>query len=205
MHREQLLHLLQRHQAPFIEEAGFRRRALDFVRRHPDCFNCDLLPAHVTGSAWVLSPDRERALMLLHGKHNRWFQPGGHADGQADILQVALREVHEETGLAREHIRLVTEDVFDLDIHTIPASPEFPQHDHIDVRFLVEIDDRLEIPGSHESHAVLWVPLQHVSRYNNNRSCWRMVEKSRRLRTAEHVDDPVPAHRVPGPGTRPGY
>lgn len=147
----------------------------------------DLLPAHVTGSAWVVSPDREQALLLLHGKHHRWFQPGGHADGQADILQVALRETHEETGLAPEQIRLVEEDVFDLDIHTIPASPHFPMHEHIDVRFLLEIDDRLPVPGSDESNDILWVPLQHVSRYNNCRSLWRMVEKTRRLRTYQHT------------------
>ncbi|WP_018146202.1 MULTISPECIES: NUDIX hydrolase [unclassified Thioalkalivibrio] len=187
MHRAQLLDLLARHQTTFIEEAGYVRRALEFVSEHPDCFHCDLLPAHVTGSAWVVSPDREQALLLLHGKHHRWFQPGGHADGQADILQVALRETHEETGLAPEQIRLVEEDVFDLDIHTIPASPHFPMHEHIDVRFLLEIDDRLPVPGSDESNDILWVPLQHVSRYNNCRSLWRMVEKTRRLRTFRHT------------------
>ncbi len=187
MHRAQLLELLAQHQTPFIEEAGFVHRALDFVHAHPDCFHCDLLPAHVTGSAWVVSPDRERALLLLHGKHYRWFQPGGHADGQADILQVALREIREETGLPADVIRLVAEDVFDLDIHTIPDRPGFPMHEHIDVRFLLEIDDRLPVPGSDESHAILWVPLQHVSRYNNSRSLWRMVEKTRRMRTDLHI------------------
>lgn len=190
MHRAQLLDLLSRHRTRFIEETGFVRRALDFVRGHENCFDCDLLPAHVTGSAWVVSPDRERVLLLLHGKHHRWFQPGGHADGQADILQVALRETHEETGLAPDQIRLVAEDVFDLDVHTIPASPKFPMHEHYDVRFLLEIDDRLPVPGSHESHEILWVPLQHVSRYNNSRSLWRMVEKTRQMRTWVHTHPP---------------
>jgi hypothetical protein len=50
------------------------------------------------------------------------------------------------------------------------------------VRFLVEIDDSLPIPGNDESHDILWVELSQVPRYNNNRSTWRMTEKTRQLR-----------------------
>jgi 8-oxo-dGTP pyrophosphatase MutT (NUDIX family) len=139
---------------------------------------------HVTGSAWVVSPDFSQALILHHVKQDQWFQPGGHADGDADILRVALRETSEETGLAPEHVRLLTDEVFDVDIHTIPPSQHDDWHDHIDIRFLVEIDNHLPVPGNDESHEVLWVDLREVSAYNNNRSTWRMVEKTRRLRSA---------------------
>jgi 8-oxo-dGTP pyrophosphatase MutT (NUDIX family) len=120
--------------------------------------------------------------MLHHKKHDQWFQPGGHADGQADILAVALRETREETGLDPAVVQLLSEDIFDVDIHAIPAMDSDPPHQHIDVRFLVEIDDTLDIPGNSESHQVLWVPLNRVSYFNNNRSTYRMVEKTRRLR-----------------------
>ena len=73
--------------------------------------------------------------------------------------------------------------MFDVDIHTIPASHRGPQHQHFDIRFLVEMDDDLEIPGNDESHEILWVPLAEVARFNNNRSTHRMVEKTRRMRT----------------------
>ena len=122
------------------------------------------------------------ALVCVGRKHDQLFQPGGHADGDADILRVALRETSEETGLDPSHIRLVNGEVFDLDIHTIPASPRGPRHDHYDIRFLVEMDDDLEIPGNHESHEILWVPLEDVASFNNNRSTHRMVEKTRRMR-----------------------
>ncbi|KPV39227.1 nucleoside triphosphate hydrolase [Thiohalorhabdus denitrificans] len=184
MHRRELLTLLDSHRTHFPEEAGFVDRARRFVLDHPDCFHRDLLPGHVTGSAWVVNPARDRALMLHHGKHDRWFQPGGHADGDADILRVALRETAEETGLEPDRIRLVDGTVFDLDHHVIPAQAHFPEHFHFDVRFLVEIDDRLPVPGSVESHEVLWLPLNEVPRLNNNRSTWRMLEKTRRLRTS---------------------
>jgi len=121
-------------------------------------------------------------LMMHHRKHDQWFQPGGHADGDADILRVALRETVEETGLESGQVRLLSSDVFDVDIHTIPAIGDEPQHEHIDIRFLVEIDDSHDVPGNDESHEVSWVDLHNVSRFNNNRSTYRMVEKTRLMR-----------------------
>ncbi len=187
MHRQELLGMLDRHQTRFMEEAAYVARARAFVTGHSDCFYRELWPGHVTGSAWVVSPDRSRVLMLHHRKHEQWFQPGGHADGDADILRVALRETAEETGLDPAQVRLLDTEPFDVDIHTIPPIGSDPRHEHIDIRFLVEIDDSLFIPGNDESHQVIWVPLSQVSRYNNNRSTHRMVEKTRRMRDGNSV------------------
>ncbi len=174
--------MLAAHKSLFMEEAAYTQRAMAFVAQHPDCFSRQLLHAHVTGSAWVVNPERTMALLMHHRKHGQWFQPGGHADGESDILAVALRETAEESGIDPAHIRLVSPRIFDLDIHRIPAYPPDPEHEHIDVRFLLEIDDRLPVPGNDESHEVRWVPLHEVSRYNNNRSTYRMVMKTRQLR-----------------------
>ncbi len=182
MHRRELLDLLARHQTRFMDESAFLARAQTFVSAHQDCFHRDLWPAHVTGSTWVVNPDRSRVLLLHHRKHDQWFQPGGHADGDGDILRVALRETAEETGLDPAQVRLVSTDIFDVDIHAIPAMHHDPRHEHIDIRFLVEIDDRLPVPGNDESHEVRWTSLTAVSRFNNNLSTWRMVEKTRRMR-----------------------
>ena len=182
MHRSELLELLSRYRTRFLDEAAHLARTRAFVEQHQDCFCSALWPGHVTGSAWVVNPRRDRVVLLHHRKLDQWFQPGGHADGDADILRVALRETAEETGLNPYHIRLVADDIFDLDIHRIPARTGSPRHEHYDVRFLVEIDDRLEIRGNQESHDVRWVDLAGVSRFNNNRSTYRMVEKTRRIR-----------------------
>lgn len=183
MHRQELLQLLNNHSTRFMDEAGFVARARAFVETNADCFHRDHWPAHVTGSAWVVSPDRSRVLMMHHRKLGQWFQPGGHADGDADILRVALRETAEETGLETRQVRLLHMEVFDVDVHSIAASEHDPRHEHIDIRFLVEIDDSLPVPGNDESHEVLWVRLNEVSTYNNNRSTWRMTEKTRRMRS----------------------
>jgi 8-oxo-dGTP pyrophosphatase MutT (NUDIX family) len=184
MHREQLLHLLENYRGLFNTEGGYIARISRFVRQHQDCFDRQLWPGHITGSAWVVNPQRDKVLLLHHRKHDQWFQPGGHADGDADILRVALRETQEETGLPPDVIRLINDRIFDVDIHTIPVSERGPEHLHFDIRFLVEIDDRIPVPGNRESHEILWIPLEEVTKYNNNLSTCRMLEKSRRLRTA---------------------
>ncbi len=182
MHRQELLKLLEQHDTRFMEEAAYVERARAFVEAHEDCFYRELRPAHVTGSVWVVNPARDKALLLHHRKHDQWFQPGGHADGDADILRVSLRETSEETGLDSSHIRLVDGKLFDVDIHAVPHGVDDTGHEHIDCRFLVEMDDDIEIPGNDESHDVIWVPLWQVARFNRNRSTHRMVEKTRRLR-----------------------
>ena len=196
MHRAELLNLLKRHETRFMDEAGYVRRAIDFVENHSDCFYRELWPMHVTGSAWVISPDRERVLMMHHRKHDQWFQPGGHADGDHDILRVALKETSEETGLDLSQVKLLHAAIFDLDIHIIPPMGDDPRHQHIDVRFLVEIDDSIPVPGNDESHEVLWMRLVEVSRYNNNRSTYRMVEKTRYLRNVLESGDQAPANML---------
>lgn len=186
MHRQALLKLLDAHHTRFMDESAFVRKASAFIARHEDCFYRELSPAHVTGSAWVVNPTRDRVLLLHHRKHDQWFQPGGHADGDSDILRVALRETAEESGLDPSRIRLVDPSIFDVDIHDIPPTLHMgktePAHQHIDIRFLLEIDEHLSLPGSDEAHQVLWVPLHQATRFNHNRSTWRMVEKTRHLR-----------------------
>lgn len=140
---------------------------------------------HVTASAWVVNPARSRVLMVHHGKLHQWFQPGGHADGDNDVMRVALREASEESGLDETHIRLLSEQIFDVDIHWVPDTEKAPAHGHIDIRFLVEADDSLSVPGSDESHEVRWIDLHEVSAYSRLRSTWRMLDKTRRLRGSQ--------------------
>jgi 8-oxo-dGTP pyrophosphatase MutT (NUDIX family) len=169
-----------------MDEVAYVRRAIELINRDERVFE-RAMPIHVTASTWVVSPDREKVLLMHHRKYGHWFQPGGHADGDPEVLRVALRECSEETGVAPEHIRLIDPAVFDIDIHSVPTVGEIPGHDHIDIRFVVEIDDRLAIPGNNESHDIRWFPLHEVMHYNNFRSTHRMLEKTRAMRNPVNI------------------
>ncbi|MBI2513820.1 MAG: NUDIX hydrolase [Opitutae bacterium] len=148
-----------------------------FIAAHPDCLSRTCLEGHLTASAWVVDPARSRVLLTHHRKLDLWIQLGGHADGEADLLAAALREVQEESGLTR--VRAVAAEIFDVDRHRIPARKTEPEHWHFDVRFLIEADPTEPVVVSDESHDVAWVSLADAVRLNSEEAIVRMVRKTR--------------------------
>ena len=129
---------------------------LDFFHSHPDVFLRRHPPGHFTGSAWLVSADGQRVLLTHHRKLGRWFQPGGHADGDSNLMRVALREAEEESGL----VDLVVEPaIFDLDRHLIPARGAEPAHWHYDVRFVVRATASEAFAVCEESLDLAWRPV----------------------------------------------
>ena len=174
MDRSSLIQEIKSYQTRFSEEAKFTAPFLDLLNQER-CFHRDHLPGHITGSAWIVNKDRTKVLLVHHAKLNRWLQPGGHADGEEDVLNVALRESDEETGV--KNFNVLQKTIFDLDIHTIPARKDFPQHEHYDIRFLIEANDHDEVVVSEESHDVKWIPLKDLATYNDEASILRLREK----------------------------
>ena len=165
-----------RHYTSYPEELVVVNQFLDLLK-HPRAYHRDHLPGHITGSAWIVNESRTKTLLIQHAKLNRWLQPGGHADGERDIPNVARREAEEETGLIK--IKLLREDIFDLDIHLIPDRKDFPQHWHYDVRFLFEGDEKDELLISDESTGLDWFELHSLKELTeNNNSIMRMVHKT---------------------------
>jgi 8-oxo-dGTP pyrophosphatase MutT (NUDIX family) len=174
--RQTLLRQLAAHR-PFNEhEARMRERISAFVEAHEDCFERSLAAGHVTGSAWVVDRGRTHVLLTHHAKLHKWLQPGGHADGDPDILRVALREAREETGLLS--LRPVSEEIFDVDAHDIPARGAEPAHVHYDIRFLLEADGQAPLTISTESHELAWVALDRVHELNTDESVLRLVART---------------------------
>lgn len=122
--------------------------------------------AHFTASAWIVNPKRDRVLMAWHNIYKTWAWTGGHADGESDLLAVALREAREETGV--EAIRPVTPDIYSLEILTVNSHVKRGQfvasHLHLNLTYLLEADDAQPIrPKPDENSAVAWLPLEEAA------------------------------------------
>ena len=129
---------------PFNEqEARDKAVILRFLEQHEDAFRRENLIAHMTASAWVVNPKRDRVLMVYHKIYDSWSWTGGHADGETDLLSVALREVTEETGVT--HVRPVSPEIVSLETLTVDGHEKrgqyVPSHLHLNVTYLLEADD----------------------------------------------------------------
>jgi 8-oxo-dGTP pyrophosphatase MutT (NUDIX family) len=171
--KPKLIQQLQSYHTGFPEEQKYIQQFLELLKSN-DAFLRTHLPGHITGSAWIVNRAKDQTLLVHHAKLNKWVQPGGHADGDENILQVALREAEEETGLKNFNVQ---ETIFDIDIHTIPARKDFPEHQHYDIRYLLEANVNELIVVSEESYDVKWVPLNKLEKLTSERSVLRMKEK----------------------------
>lgn len=124
-----------------------------FLAEHPGAAARSEVAGHLTGSALVVDAASERTLLMLHRKLGRWFQPGGHADGDANLAAVARREAQEETGIAG--LRVVVPAV-DVDVHRVEPPGEAP-HLHLDTRFVVVAPPGAAEHANEESLALRWV------------------------------------------------
>lgn len=182
MDRRKLTEALQNYTSDFKEEEAFALRFLELLL-NPNCYLRSNSEAHLTGSAWIVSPKYNRVLLVHHKKLNRWLQPGGHADGDENIYEVALKEAREETGLDKlqsDH------RIFDIDIHLIPARKAIPEHFHYDVRFLFLADEDENYTKNHESNDIKWIDIDLLGHYTAGEpSILRMVDKTKAFLVGE--------------------
>ena len=173
-----LMSKLFAYRSAYSEENAFKTRIMSFIATHSDCFERSCREGHITGSAWLVNPDGTKVLLTHHRKLNRWLQPGGHSDGDADTAAVALREATEESGIPNIHF--VSTDIFDLDIHPIPenATKGEGAHLHYDIRFLLQAPTE-DFVVSSESDALRWMSLSNLKRMHAQLtpSMIRMIEK----------------------------
>lgn len=173
MHRRNLLAAIESYAARYPEEVGVVGRFKALIENHAECFDRDCWHGHITGSAWLVSPDQQHLLLTHHRKLNMWLQLGGHSDGDPSTDEVAMREAREESGLA---VQLLNPDIFDLDVHEIPERKNDPAHYHFDVRYQIQAGgEKFRI--SEESLDLAWVKIDELERYTKEESILRMRRK----------------------------
>ena len=141
------------------QEERDRTVLLSMLKSGRDLWTRENETAHLTASAWVTNPTRTKVLMCYHNIYQSWSWLGGHADGDRDLLSVALREVGEESGLKSVHP--VRKDLFSLEILTVDGHEKrgryVSSHLHLNVTYLLEADDKEPlVVKPDENSAVGW-------------------------------------------------
>jgi 8-oxo-dGTP pyrophosphatase MutT (NUDIX family) len=176
MNKQDTLNSLLKHTPFDAEEAIFLTQTIKFVQKNDDFWQRSNLAGHLTGSAWIVSPNRSKVLLIHHLKLDRWLQPGGHADATDDsLLQTARREAIEECGL--QTLTLEHSGIFDIDIHPIPAKGDVPAHLHYDIRYLFSTLEDDTVFDSSEIKGMQWVDLESLRSNTTANSLRRMALK----------------------------
>ena len=157
------------------QEETDRRIILEYVDRYPDTvLTRQNEYAHITSSGVVVNADATKVLMAHHNIYKVWAWTGGHADGDSDLLAVALREASEETGIT--HVRPLSSDIASLDILPVwghvKRGKYVAAHQHLNVSYLLTADesDALTIREG-ENTGVAWLPADRLTELTNE---WQM-------------------------------
>ncbi|MCI6011447.1 MAG: NUDIX hydrolase [Firmicutes bacterium] len=158
------------------KETWEKQQILDFVEKNPDCLLRGNRIAHMTASAWVVNRERTKVLMAYHKIYDSWAWLGGHADGEADLLQVAMKEACEEAGLRPAaaapgieggSLRPVREEIFSMETLTVDGHVKHgswvPSHLHLNLTYLLEADEKESLQiNEEENSGVRWFLLEEA-------------------------------------------
>lgn len=163
--RRRLIQQLEEYLPWNEQEEKDRELILDCLQMQRDIFSREHKTAHMTASAWIVNPERTKVLMAYHNIYQSWSWLGGHADGEEDLLAVALKEVCEESGV--EHARAVQEEIYSLEVLTVDGhwkkGAYVSSHLHLNVTYLIEVaeEEALSMKPD-ENSGVSWFGLEEA-------------------------------------------
>ena len=176
MHRNNLIRLLDNYSPQGADELVYKTQIYNFIQNHDNCFDRSCILGHVTASIFLLDYDLSNVLLMHHKKLGIWLQLGGHCDGASEVVSVALKEAQEESGI--NMIELLSDGIFDLDVHLVPAFGNDHAHYHYDIRFVAKVSEPgLVIKPNSESIDMKWFPISGDNLPTKDRSIIRMFEK----------------------------
>ena len=168
------------------QETKDKEIILDFINQNENVLTRENEIAHLTSSGFIVNKDRNKVLMIHHNIYNSWGWTGGHADGDGDLLEVAIKEAKEETGI--KNVTPMTNDICCIDILPVKSHIKngkyVAAHLHLSVAYVLEADENEEIQVKEdENSGVAWVDIDKVLELTNEehmRDVYsRLIDKSK--------------------------
>lgn len=152
------------------QEENDKEMMLKYIQTFEDVVTRENKMCHFTASNWIVNKEKTKALMIYHNIYKSWGWTGGHADGDSNLLHVALKEAEEETGL--KNFKLLSDGIFSIEILTVDSHIKrgkfVPSHLHLNVSFLLEADENEKLTiKPDENSGVEWVDIQKTIELTN--------------------------------------
>lgn len=160
-----LLEQIQAYRPYNEQEERDKAAILHSLATEEDLFTRKNELAHMTASAWIVNQTRDKVLMAYHNIYHSWSWLGGHADGEEDLLTVALREATEESGITK--VRPVMDEIFSMEVLTVDGHVKrgsyVSSHLHLNITYLLEAceAEQLQVKPD-ENSQVAWFPLDQA-------------------------------------------
>ena len=147
------------------QEMRDRKLILYCLEHQPQLYTRSNPAMHITASAWIVNRERTKVLMAYHNIYRSWSWLGGHADGDEDLLRVALREAREESGL--DDVQPVQTDIYSVEVLTVDGHVKrgeyVSSHLHLNVTYLLEADEKQKLCYKpDENSGVRWFELDEA-------------------------------------------
>ena len=154
------------------QEKNDKKIILQYLEQFDNILTRENEFAHFTASSWVLNKEKTKVLMIYHNIYQSWAWTGGHADGESDLLQTAIRELKEETGV--QNVKILDDNIFSLEVICVNGHVKkgkyVSSHVHLNLTYLLEVDEneKLQIKEDENSN-VRWIPIEEISKKVNEK------------------------------------
>lgn len=153
---------------------------LDFINKNEDCLVRDNRVAHFTASNWIVNKDRTKVIMIYHNIYKSWAWTGGHADGDEDLMRVALKEANEESNI--KNLKPLVDGLFSLEVLTVNGHVKrgkyVSSHLHLNCTFLFEADESEELRiKEDENSGVKWIDINQAIEITNEENMKPIYKK----------------------------
>ena len=154
------------------QEKNDKKIILQYLEQFDNILTRENEFAHFTASSWVLNKEKTKVLMIYHNIYQSWAWTGGHTDGESDLLQTAIRELREETGV--QNVKILDDNIFSLEVICVNGHVKkgkyVSSHVHLNLTYLLEVDEneKLQIKEDENSN-VRWIPIEEISKKVNEK------------------------------------